>query len=168
MQDFNVAAVGLKPILFILGVALVPAALAFVALHATHNRTFAVAWFVAGFSGLVALGLLAQLCAVRVSVEAGKLVVGGGMYSVAVERDAIRTKEVRRLSPEEVSQGLGQRTNGVGMPGLALGWFQRNGAKRVFALATNAPPILVPTTLDYDIVVSPIDSERFLATMEGL
>ena len=168
MQVFSVDAVGYKSIAFVLAVAVFPAFIVFIASWATQGRGNFFAWFALGVVTLAALGLLAQLFAARATIDGSRITVGGGLYSVSVHRDVIQKDEVRVLSPTQGSYGLGYRTNGVGMPGLSLGWFQPIKGKKVFALVTQGTPILVPTTLDYDLVISPVDSEQFLSAIRGM
>lgn len=168
MKVFVVDAIGTKSVTFTLAVILIPAVIVFVSLWLTQGKNSFVGWMVLAISICVGVGLLAQIGAVGASIDGGALSVGGGLYKVSVEGTAIRKEEVRAISELERAQFLNFRTNGVGMPGLALGWFKSRDQKRYFALATGDQPILVPTTLGYDIVVSPSDGEGFMAAVREM
>jgi hypothetical protein len=165
MHSFTVDAVGFKTVAFALGLILVPLAITLVALRLTQGRSLLAAAFAVAVCLLAGGAILAQLFLVKARIDGSKLTVGGGLYSVTIDSSAIRKDEVR---PVAGAYSLGHRSNGIGMPGLALGWFQPGNGKPVFALLTDRAPILVPTTLDYDVVVSPADSERFLSAIKGM
>jgi hypothetical protein len=167
MQVFSVDAVDFKSVAFLLGIVLVPAAITFAAVRAAHGRSYLAAWFVVAVGLTATTAILAQLFFLRASVDGSKLTVGGGLYSVTLDRAVIRKEEIRPFATAD-GYDLGYRTNGIGMPGVAVGWFQPANGKRLFALMTNQTPILIPTTLEYDVVVSPTETERFLSVLKGM
>ena len=57
------------------------------------------------------------------------------------------------------------RTNGIGLPGGALGWF-RTDARRVFAAYNGVDDsVYVPTRGDFDVLVSPGDAARIVEAL---
>lgn len=109
------------------------------------------------------LGLIfVQMAIVRAEITDDSLVVGGGLYKIKVP--------LRDVSPSdaELAQGggvpnLSWRTNGIGMPGLSLGWFRTSDGDKVFGAVTDRErAVLLPTSLGYDIVLSPRDPQQFL------
>ena len=107
--------------------------------------------------------LLAQMFLVSARIHAGQLVVGGGLYK---ERIALTDIEVDRIAIVDVGQGkaaLTYRKNGVGMPGLSLGWFASRTGRDAFVAASRRDRVVVlPTTRGHDVLVSPADPEAFV------
>lgn len=167
MQIFKVKAIGAASIAFVFGFVLLACAIAFGALFAIRSETYFMAWFVLGVTVLVAAALFVQLLVVRIVVSDDRLVIGGGLYSLTVSRQSLRTAKIRSQGSTAATD-LGYRINGVGMPGLALGWFQPKRGKKVFALVTSSSPVIyIPTALPYDLALSPVDGDRFLAAVRA-
>lgn len=166
MQHFSVGAVGGRPLAFLFGfIVAFPVLLTYAALWATHSRHYFFAWFVLAITVPLAVVLLVQLSVVRVSVGNGRLTVGGGLYREVVPLTSVDVRAIRALSPADLPRLLGTRTNGVGMPGFALGWFRPTQGKTIFAAAGSGPPLLVPTSGAFDLVVSPTDQAGFVAAL---
>jgi hypothetical protein len=109
-------------------------------------------------AGLIAgLGIW-QLASVRMQVDAASLAVGGGFYRVAVPLD--RLDEDGMQIERAPSHSLGLRTNGIGMPGLSLGWFDIPGGGKAFVAITDPDKVVrIPTREGYTILVSPDDPD---------
>lgn len=167
MHLFAVDAMNWKAVTFLLGfVVVLPVLITYMALASVHAKHAVAAWFALGVVGLLAIALFAQLWAVRVVIDGRKLIVGGGLYRQTIDRDAIRMDAVEPLASATLQFGI--RTNGVGMPGLALGWFQPPHGKKLFVLTTGHTPVLVPTTEEFDVVVSPVDTDGFIAAIKAM
>lgn len=106
---------------------------------------------------IAGLGLW-QLASVRMRLDATSLTVGGGLYCVSVPLDRVIEGGVE-IEPAE-SDALRLRTNGIGMPGLLLGWFDlRGGGKAFVAITDSAKVVRIPTRIGYTILVSPDDPD---------
>jgi hypothetical protein len=58
---------------------------------------------------------------------------------------------------------------GTGLPGYRSGWFRlRDGTRALLYLTDRSRAVLVPTTADYSVVLSPADPDAFLAALEGI
>jgi len=58
---------------------------------------------------------------------------------------------------------------GTGLPGYASGWFRlRNGDKALVYLSDRSRVVYVPTTLGFDLLISPRDPARFLAKLRQI
>jgi hypothetical protein len=137
----------------------VVAVLAYFLRGAFATRSTAIAASIAA----IAMGLLfVQLFVVRIRITGPDLVVGGGLYTLKVPlRDVYPERAI--VAGQGHVPSLVFRTNGVGMPGLALGWFRTRERSKVFgAVADAEKAVLLPTAYDYDIVVSPRDPDKFL------
>lgn len=122
-----------------------------------------------GVVGLaIAIALLGvwQLNSIRLTVDAQTLAVGGGAYRVSIPMAQVDRGAVR-LRAGDKDHALGMRTNGIGMPGLALGWFNAKNSK-VFAAVTDPEKVvIIPTTAGYTILASPEDPAAFLEAIHA-
>lgn len=115
---------------------------------------------------LPVFGFLAvQLFLVKAEITASKLLVGGGLYKIEVPLAAMQLDKARVSSSRSDAPKLYLRTNGIGMPGLNLGWFSISRRKIFAAVSKPAHSIYIPTTLDYDLIVAPLDQQAFLADL---
>lgn len=61
------------------------------------------------------------------------------------------------------------RTFGVGLPGYKAGWFRLyDGEKALVFLSGSKPPVYVPTTLGYSLLISPQDPAGFLSSLAAV
>jgi len=112
-------------------------------------------------SGLVMAVGLWQLAAVRLRVDADSLTVGGGFYRITLPLDRLSDGGAQAdLAPH---YELGVRTNGIGMPGLRLGWFELRGGGKAFVAITDPDKVVrIPTRNGYTILVSTDDPDALL------
>ena len=62
-----------------------------------------------------------------------------------------------------------RRTAGTALPGYNAGWFRlRNGRKALVYLTQRERVVLVPTTGDYDVLLSITEPERMVARLQAL
>ena len=160
-QDFPVGALNWKSLLSLIALAI--AVLTSIILGIDDGgRLFPVVLAIAVFSVIILL-----LASAKVAVSDGVLIAGGGFYKVKVPMERLDIAHARLMSADDPFR-LRWRTNGLGWPGLSLGWFTTNGAKRVFAVATgSANRVYVPTVDDFDIVVTPVDPAGFLEALRS-
>ncbi|AVQ08197.1 TPA: hypothetical protein HH295_13100 [Xanthomonas vasicola pv. zeae] len=120
-------------------------------------------WALSLAIAVVVFALIASLLATaRIDIIEDSLVAGGGLYKLKVPLDRIDVAHARILLPDDPFR-LSWRTNGLGWPGLNLGWFSSKGPKRVFAVDTRkADRVYVPTFEEFDIVLTPTDPGAFL------
>ena len=122
-----------------------------------------------GFSVVVSVVVVvlitALLLTARIRIEADALVAGGGFYRVRVPLQEIDVDAARIVQADD-NFSLRWRSNGLGWPGLNLGWFSGTGSKRVFAVDTcRARRVLIPTSETFDLLLTPTDPARFLAAL---
>src|SRR5690606_24030480 len=110
--------------------------------------------------------VLALIGSVRIVVADGNLVAGGMFYKIRMPLAQIDARNVRLLPADDPFR-LRWRTNGLGWPGLSLGWFTTNGSKRVFAAITGKTyRVYIPTSGGFDIVLTPEDPDALIAAIE--
>lgn len=160
---YPIDAVSSRALLFILVMAALPVGLVWGAMKlASAQKAGAFSLVVLIIILPVFVGLFLQLFFVKAHVRAGTLAVGGGLYAIDIPLNSIHAGDIR-VHSEASRPILGLRTNGIGMPGLSLGWFRAPGGRKVFAaVATDAPIVVIPTTRDFDIWVSPRDHLQFV------
>jgi hypothetical protein len=152
-------------VILLLGIGL-PFIVPLILTSATSNAlSWKVLVFIGALSFLITGFLFIQLSAAKLSLQAGKLSVGGGFYKQIVSIDDINTPSVTSIDLDR--SGIGTRLNGIGMPGFCQGWFKRSNGRRVFALVTSQQAVFIPTKLDYDVIVSPTDKEGFMEVIKG-
>jgi hypothetical protein len=86
------------------------------------------------------------------------------MYARFIPATAVKAAEARILDrgvePGYVPTG---RTNGIGLPDYQSGWFRlANGSKALLFMTDWDRAVLVPTTENFDLLVSPADPQGFL------
>ena len=133
------------------------------------------AMFEANIPTPILLGLIAVvfvlvfwlLASAKLGFVGDTLVAGGGFYRIKIPLTRVLTDSIEVL-PESSPFKLRWRTNGLGWPGLSLGWFTTNREKRVFAAITgNRNRIYIPLNENFDLVVSPTEPEKFLTELKS-
>jgi len=168
--EFAIHALNYKTLAAVLLIGVVPLLLVGAAVYFLGQDRMSQLAALGATSLAVIIGLLGvwQLSAIRLTADATTLTVGGGAYSVSVPMAQIDHAGARRRLPGSDDTALGLRTNGIGMPGLSLGWF-RTGKGKAFAAVTDpAKVVILPTTAGYTLLVSPEDPDAFLAALRRL
>ena len=112
--------------------------------------------------------LLAQLFMVNVKVSGHALTVGGGLYSLTLPMGRLHLADVKIVSRTDPALAMRLRTNGIGMPGLRLGWFtQRSGHRAFLAVSDRDRVVVIPTALGYDVLISPQDPDALLEALRA-
>jgi hypothetical protein len=125
------------------------------------RKIIAVALLVGVLVVPVGLILFWQLFNVKASWDGRSLRVGGGLYSVEVPARELRLEDASLINGARPTW----RTNGIGMPGLRLGWF-RHAGRRVFLAVTKQDCVYVPGA-NFDVIFSPDDPAAFLASLQN-
>lgn len=116
---------------------------------------------------LVAFTVSAGKGSVEVTAEA--LRVKAPFYGRSVPRTALRldgAKVVDFASERELRPKW--RTNGIGLPGYACGWFRlRNGEKALLLVTDRRKVLYLPTAEGYSLLVSAAEPERLLGVLKG-
>ena len=133
-------------------------------------------WLTALFGGMLVLWvalffflthMINGAARAEIALRNGMLVVRGGVYGrdiplAAVDALGALPVDLGRAGPKS----LKWRTNGVGLPGLAAGWFRlTDGEKALVFVTDKTRAVYVPTVLGYGVVISPGDPDRFLEAL---
>lgn len=155
-EVFNVPAVSWKSLLSIAVAVALPGLIAYVSLRATKNPTaLKMALVCSGITLALFLLVCSQLMASGIKLLDDHMKIGGGVYSVSVPYADIHSDRIAFAGDGQALPKLLVRTNGIGLPGIAMGWFHTD-KRKVFAVFTGlGNAVYIPTRLDYDILVSP-------------
>ena len=163
----SLGALSWKSLVFVLIMALVPVSITAGALKLVGSpKAAALGLVVAALVVPVFALLLVQLFFVRAKWSGRALTVGGGLYSLTLPASQLQLTDARIVQRTDPVLAIRSRTNGIGMPGLSLGWFTRPSKRLAFLAVTNWQRVIViPTKLGYDILFSPNDPEAFLVAI---
>ena len=97
------------------------------------------------------------------------LQIRGSMYGRSIPREQLVVSQSRVVNLDfDSGVALTRRTNGAAVPGYAEGWFQlADGRKALVFVTQRSQAVVVPTTQDYVVLLSPVRPEIFLATLRG-
>ena len=119
------------------------------------------AWTVLVVTGLLLTVGAWQLAAVRLRVDADSLTVGGGFYRLTLPLD--RLADSGAQAERAPHYDLDVRTNGIGMPGLRIGWFRLGDGGKAFAAITDPDKVVrIPTRDGYTVLVSVDEPDELL------
>ena len=91
------------------------------------------------------------------------LEITGDIYGRAIPAASLVVEQVRAMDlTGESSYALKRRTNGIGLPGLWIGWFRGGGGRYKLYLTDRTSVLYIPTTEGYDILFSTRQGERIM------
>jgi len=123
-------------------------------------------WFGLALCSALAALLLIVGARARLTVRGQRLDVGALPYRKRVTLADLHLSAVRRLEPEDPFR-LRWRLNGIGLPGMCLGRFSTNTGRPVFAaVAGRRHRVLIPTRLDFDILVTVADPDALVRALK--
>ena len=97
-----------------------------------------------------------------------ELTVDVPFYKVQLSRADLLPTEARIVDlQQEADLTPSFKTNGIGMPGFQLGWFNLQGKGRAFlAITDKSQLVLVPTTKGYSLLLTVPQGSEFLAQLQ--
>lgn len=97
------------------------------------------------------------------------LQIRGSMYGRSIPRDQLMVSQARIVNLDfEGGLALARRTNGTAVPGYTEGWFQlADGRKALVFVTRRSQVVLVPTTEDYIVLLSPVRPEMLLTSLRA-
>lgn len=93
--------------------------------------------------------------------------VRGDVYGRFIPRESLEVGQAEMLGPA-AAPGYSPvaRTNGIGLPDYQSGWFRlANGSSALLFVTNWGRAVRVPTTEQFDLLVSPSDPQAFLAAL---
>ncbi len=114
---------------------------------------------------ILAASIFATMLLCRLKITRGHIYVGVFPYRTRVSINSVVLDSVQVL-PDGEHPRLRWRKNGIGLPGMQLGWFTTSRGKPVFAAtAGKKGRVLIPTRGDHNLVVSCREPERVVAVL---
>lgn len=158
-----------RSLTFVLAMALLPAAIMAGALRLVGDpKVMPLSMVIMALVVPIFVALLIQLFLVRAKISDQTLTVGGGLYSLALPKERLLLASAKIVPGTDPQLAMRVRTNGIGMPGLRLGWFTQRSGKRVFlAVSDHDRVVVVPTELGYEVLLSPENPEAFLEALRA-
>lgn len=106
----------------------------------------------------------------RFKLSSAGIEVKGDMYSRSVPMSKLEREKARIIKLEKGSQLYPKwKTNGIALPGYLSGWFKlNNGHKALLFVSDKTQVVYVPTRDGYDLMVSPVDAEKFLKELKEI
>ncbi len=100
----------------------------------------------------------------EIALRDGALVVRASFYGRTIPLAEVDVAGATRLDlGQKGPKSLRRRTNGIGMPGLAAGWYRlADGEKALVFVTDKHKAVYVPTRRGFAVVISPADPDGFL------
>ncbi|MBF0345346.1 MAG: hypothetical protein HQL06_14085 [Nitrospirae bacterium] len=107
----------------------------------------------------------------HVTLEVGQdgLRIKGGLYGRHIPLGSLLVREAKVLTIDNASPICPvSRTNGIGLPGYAEGWFRlRDGSKALVFMARHMRVLYIPTTEGYALLLTPENPEDVLFALNS-
>ena len=123
---------------------------------------------------LALLGLFSYIAyssrTVQFELSREGLRVRGGLYRRMVPTESLIVEKAKHIDLREpTSYKPRLRTNGIGLPGYASGWFRlRNGEKALLYVTDVSNVVYVPTREGYSLLLSVAQPESFLQSIRNI
>ena len=106
----------------------------------------------------------------RFEVRSDALALHGDLYGRVIPKTQLRLELARRVNlVVETALRPQSRRMGTALPGYQAGWFRlANGEKALVYLTDRTKAVYIPTTVNYSLLLSPLDPDAFLARLRGL
>jgi hypothetical protein len=103
------------------------------------------------------------------SVEVGpdNLEIRGSLYGRRIQRSELLLERARVVDLESSHGfGLARRSNGTGLPGYSVGWFQLDNSEKALVFVTDRKRVAyIPTRKGYSVLLSVLDPEALLRAL---
>ncbi len=105
---------------------------------------------------------------VKYEVSDSGLNIKGGLYGRFIPKEDIAGGEARIINLDSATELKASiRTNGIGLPGYAAGWFKlKNGEKALLFVTDKSSVVYIPTAQDYSVLLSVSDAEGFYESIK--
>lgn len=94
--------------------------------------------------------------------------IKGGFYGRFIPKEDIPAEDVKIIDFTTFPEYKPRiRTNGIGLPGYAAGWFKlKNDEKALLFVTDQSSMVYIPTKRDFSVILSVSNSEEFYESMK--
>ena len=105
----------------------------------------------------------------RFEVGASALKISGDLYGRTIPFSSLEIDRLQVMNLNEQREyRMRWRTNGVGLPNFASGWFKlRNGEKSLVFVTDRCRVVYIPTRDGYSLLVSPKQPDEFATALKS-
>ncbi len=105
----------------------------------------------------------------RVEVSPGQLAIRGGIYGRTIPISELDLAQATVLDlNSDARHALSWRTNGIGMPGYASGWFRTKAGEKTLAFVTERDRVVwIPTRRDFALALSVDRPNEFMSALRS-
>ncbi len=96
----------------------------------------------------------------HLEVKDGMLNIQSIFYNTHIGLDKIDIKNIRMVNYDALE--ISSRSNGIGLPGLKIGWFQGIGKKYKLYVTDKENVLLIPTYEKYNILFSTTQGKKII------
>jgi hypothetical protein len=104
---------------------------------------------------------------VKFTVTADGLRIRAPLYGRFIPASVLRKEKIEVIDlAKDESRKPSWRTNGIGLPGYALGWFMlKNNEKALLCLTDCSQVVYIPTTEGFSLLLSVEDTGAFVSAL---
>lgn len=103
----------------------------------------------------------------KLSIDENTLMIKSLMFNTNIYLSDIDKENIKVIDMNDDSIKINMRTNGIGLPGLKIGWFSGNGIKYKMYVTDKSEVVEIPTMKNYTILFSSKDSKRIVKIING-
>ncbi|WP_147613099.1 PH domain-containing protein [Treponema pectinovorum] len=98
----------------------------------------------------------------KIEITDKHFMIKGLVYNTSLELAEIDVDNVRLINMNEEQIKMDMRTNGIGLPGLLVGWFKSDGEKYKLYVTDKENVLYIPTKKGYTILISTHSGKEIL------
>lgn len=103
----------------------------------------------------------------KLEISNGRLSIKSLLYNTDIELSRVNAEGVRLVDLKTESIQFRSRRNGLGVPGLYVGWFSGDGGRYKLYVTDKESVLLIPTSDDYTILFSTNEGEEIIRSIRS-
>ena len=104
----------------------------------------------------------------KLSIADGTLSIKSIVYNTNISLDNIELDKVRVVNLDEENISFTVRKNGIGLPGMSIGWFWENGSKYKVYVTDRKNVVSIPTKDGYTILFSSKKASEIVTDLQNV
>lgn len=117
--------------------------------------------------GVFILVMLVSSRNYTLSVAEDRLLIRSLFYNTDLKLNDIDIENIKLVDLHNSDIKIQNRLNGVGLPGLLVGWFSSSVGKLKLYISDKSHVLFIPTKLDYQILFSTEQGDEVIQTIKG-